>query len=173
MDNHRVIAALNNLLKTTNDGARGFRTYAEGITNPRLKTLLQAAASRYEDYAAELKDSIAGLGGEPATCGTASGSLHRAWTDTFSPVSGKVERAVLAECERCEDFRKVVYEAALEEDLPLDVKAIVRRQYQGVTNSHDRIRDLRTHAAQAWGAVSGAHADMPRAVKRESSIRSI
>jgi uncharacterized protein (TIGR02284 family) len=56
---------------------------------------------------------------------------------------------VLAECERGEDVAKSAYEAALKEDLPPDVKAIVRRQYEGVKANHDRIRDLRNQVGQA------------------------
>ena len=56
---------------------------------------------------------------------------------------------MLAECERGEDVAKSTYEAALKEDLPPDVKAIVRRQYEGVKANHDRIRDLRNQTGQA------------------------
>jgi uncharacterized protein (TIGR02284 family) len=44
-------------------------------------------------------------------------------------------------------LQKNVYETALNENLPEDVKAIVRRQYQGVKANHDRIRELRDQAA--------------------------
>jgi uncharacterized protein (TIGR02284 family) len=50
------------------------------------------------------------------------------------------EHAVLAECERGEDVAKSAYKAALEEDLPTAVKAIVRRQYEGVKENQHRIR---------------------------------
>jgi hypothetical protein len=35
------------------------------------------------------------------------------------------------------------------EDLPADVEAIVRRQYQEVTENHERIRELRNLAAHS------------------------
>ena len=149
MDNHQAIATLNNLLGTTKDGERGFRTCAEAITNSRLKTVFEAAARRCDEGAAELQAKIRSLGGEPAASGTASGSLHRAWTNIVSSITGMDEHAVLAECERGEDAAKSAYEAALEEDLPVHVAAIVRRQYQGVKENHDRIRDLRNQAAHA------------------------
>jgi uncharacterized protein (TIGR02284 family) len=55
--------------------------------------------------------------------------------------------AVLAECERGEDVAKKVYEEALSEDLPADIKTLVQRQYEGVKTNHDRIRQLRNQAA--------------------------
>ena len=54
-----------------------------------------------------------------------------------------------SECERGEDAAKSAYEKALDEDLPPTIEAIVRRQYHGVKENHDRIRDLRNQAAHA------------------------
>lgn len=149
MDNQKVITTLNKLLETTQDGIRGFVACAEGVTNPRLKMIFQEAARRCDEGAAELEAKIVSLGGEPAKSGTVGGSLHRAWTNVISSITGMDEHAVLAECERGEDAAKSAYEAALEEALPADVEAIVRRQYHGVRENHDRIRDLRNQAAHA------------------------
>ena len=148
MDTHQVVATLNNLLETTKDGESGFRTCAEGVTSPRLKTVFETAARKCDEGAAELQAEIRKLGGEPAASGTIGGSLHRAWTNVKAAITGKDDHAVLAECERGEDVAKSAYEAALKEDLPPEVKAIVQRQYEGVKANHDRIRDLRNQAAQ-------------------------
>jgi hypothetical protein len=59
------------------------------------------------------------------------------------------EHAVLAECERGEDTAKHAYEAALKQDLPMDVRTIIERQYQGVKENHDRVRNLRNGARRA------------------------
>ncbi|MGH6795977.1 MAG: PA2169 family four-helix-bundle protein [Methylocella sp.] len=149
MDNRQVVEALNKLLETTKDGEEGFRTCAGAVTSPRLKTVFEDAARRCDAGAAELQAEIRRLGGEPATSGTVGGSLHRAWTNVKSSVTGMDEYAVLAECERGEDVAKSAYEAALMEDLPQAVKAIVRRQYEGVKANHDRVRELRNQAAHA------------------------
>jgi uncharacterized protein (TIGR02284 family) len=74
-------------------------------------------------------------------------SLHRAWTGIKSSITDMDDHAVLAECESGEDTAKRAYEAALKKDLPADVRTIVERQYQGVKENHDRIRDLRNAAA--------------------------
>jgi uncharacterized protein (TIGR02284 family) len=149
MDNHQVVATLNNLLQTTKDGECGFRTCAEAVTNPSLKTVFETAARRCDGSAAELQAEIRRLGGEPAASGTVGGSLHRAWTNIKSSITGKDEHAVLAECERGEDVAISAYEAALKEDLPPNVKTIVQRQYLGGKENHDRIRGLRNQASQA------------------------
>jgi len=73
--------------------------------------------------------------------------MHRAWINIKSAITGMNEHAVLAECERGEDTGKHTYEEALKQDLPTDVRTIIERQYQGVKENHDRVRDLRNAAA--------------------------
>ena len=147
MESEKVVTTLNKLLETTKDGENGFRTCAGAVTNPNLKTVFEDAARRCDAGAAELEAKIRGLGKEPAKSGTASGTLHRAWTNIKSSITGMDEYAVLTECERGEDAAKRAYEAALNEDLPADIKALVQRQYEGVKTNHDRIRDLRNQHA--------------------------
>jgi len=114
MDNHDVIATLNDLLEISRDGEQGFRTCAEGVQSPNLKALFEAAARRCAEGAAELDAKVRSLGGEPAQGGSISGSMHRAWTNIKSAITGMNEHAVLAECERGEDAAKAAYEAALQ-----------------------------------------------------------
>lgn len=149
MVDQKVISTLNSLLETTKDGEDGFRTCSAAVTNPQLKAIFEMAAKRCDEGAIELESKIRSLGGEPTHSGSVSGALHRAWTNIKSTVTGMDDYAVLAECERGEDAAKQAYQEALREELPPDVEAIVRRQYQGVIQNHDQIRDLRNRAAQA------------------------
>jgi uncharacterized protein (TIGR02284 family) len=146
-DEFDVIATLNDLLEISRDGEQGFRTCAEGVENPSLKAIFASAARRCAEGAAELDAKVRSLGGEPAQGGSISGSMHRAWTNIKSAITGMNEHAVLAECERGEDAAKAAYEAALQKSLPADVRTLVERQYQGVKANHDRVRNLRNAAA--------------------------
>ena len=148
MDKKEVINTLNDLIATSKDGEAGFRTCAEGVKNPQLKTMFNQAAERCAAGAAELQAKVRALGGNPDKSGSTSGSLHRAWVNIKSAVTGKDDHAVLAECEKGEDAAKKAYQNALTEDLPADVKSMVERQYQGVKENHDRVRDLRNATAQ-------------------------
>ena len=65
MDNHDVIATLNNLLEISRDGKQGFHTCAEGVESPNLKALFEAAARRCAEGAAELDAKIRSLGVNP------------------------------------------------------------------------------------------------------------
>jgi uncharacterized protein (TIGR02284 family) len=147
MDNTEVAATLNKLLETTKDGESGFRTCADAIKNTQLKKIFEDAASKCGEGAQELEEKIRSLGMQPAPSGTAAGALHRAWTNIKSSVTGMDDYAILAECERGEDVAKRVYEEALIDDLPPDVKALVQHQYEGVKFNHNRIRNLRDQAA--------------------------
>jgi uncharacterized protein (TIGR02284 family) len=147
MDNNQVAATLNKLLETTKDGESGFRTCADAVKNTELKKVLEDAACKCDEGAKELEAKIRSLGTEPAASGTAAGALHRAWTNVKSSVAGMSDYAVLTECERGEDVAKRVYEEALVEDLPAEVKNLVQHQYEGVKLNHNRIRALRDQAA--------------------------
>jgi len=143
MDSKDVISTLNDLIETSKDGENGFRTCADGVKDAKLKSLFEEAARLCARGAEELKTKVRELGSNPETRGSVSGSLHRGWVNIKSTITGMDDAAVLAECERGEDSAKKSYEAALKKDLPADVRAMVQRQYQGVKQNHDRVRDLR------------------------------
>ena len=143
MDNGDLIETLNNLIETSRDGEEGFRTCAEGVKNPELKQTFEKAASRCRQAVSELRPKVRSLGGDPEKSGSVSGGLHRAWVDIKSTITGMDEAAVLAECERGEDVARKAYEAALAKDLPPDIRSIVARQYEGVKQHQDRVRQLR------------------------------
>jgi uncharacterized protein (TIGR02284 family) len=146
MDNQDVIATLNDLLEISRDGEQGFRTCADGVRTPNLKAQLQTESRRCAEGAVELESKIRNLGGQPVQSGSVTGSMHRAWTNIKSTITGMSDHAVLTECERGEDAAKAAYEAALQKSLPADVRTLVERQYQGVKANHDRVRNLRNAA---------------------------
>ena len=84
--------------------------------------------------AQQLRTKIRGLGGKPDSAGSVNGAI------------GMDDRAILAECERGQHLAKNEYEAALDEDLPLEIRAMVERQYHRVTENSGRIRILQNAA---------------------------
>ena len=152
-----IVSVLNDLVETSKDGEKGFLKAAEDTRDPSLKQLFQGRAEDCGRGARELQDLVQRLGGKPETGGTVGGALHRGWVDVKSAVTGRDDHGILAECERGEDVAKKNYRDALDKDLPADVRAIVERQYQGVIQNHDRIRDLRDQyaASKSYDARSG------------------
>lgn len=141
--NDDTISTLNNLIETCKDGENGFRTAADGVKNPELKTLFNTYAQQRAQFAAELQGEVRRLGGDPEKTGSIAATLHRGWINIKSAVTGEDEAAVVAECERGEDSAVSNYQDAMKENLPSDVSAIVQRQYGSVKEAHDRIRDLK------------------------------
>ena len=134
---------LNDLVETSKDGEKGFRTAAEDTQNGELKAVFLRRAEDCAAGAADLQQLIAGLGGKPERLGSVAGAMHRGWVNFKAAVSGRPDLAILEECERGEDVAKARYRKALAEALPEDIRMVVQRQYDGVVQNHDQIRDLR------------------------------
>jgi uncharacterized protein (TIGR02284 family) len=148
-DNDKAIACLNNLIETCKDGQDGFRTAAESVARPDLKTLFNTFSQQRAQFAAELQNEVRRLGGDPEKTGSVAASLHRGWIDIKSAVTGKDDNAVIAECERGEDSAVKNYEAAInDENLPANLREVVRRQFVAIKEAHDRVRTLE-HATSA------------------------
>ncbi|MGH8627411.1 MAG: PA2169 family four-helix-bundle protein [Gammaproteobacteria bacterium] len=149
MTHDEIISTLNDLIETSKDGEYGFKTCAEDVKDMELKQVFTAAAQRCAEGANELQEQVRLLGGDPDKHSSVAGTLHRAWVDVKAAITGKDEQAVLEECERGEDVAKKTYEKALAGGLPANIRSIVQRQYQGVVENHDRVRDLRNRYRKA------------------------
>src|SRR3989338_2153213 len=143
---YKTISVLNDLIETSKDGEAGFRTCAEDVKNVELKSLFTKRAGECATAAEELQAMVLGFGGAPENDTSVAGDLHRRWVDLKSLVSGKDEEAILNECERGEDVAKKRYAEALKNELPLNVRELVQRQYEGVLRNHYQIKALRNSA---------------------------
>jgi uncharacterized protein (TIGR02284 family) len=149
MNRDDVIATLNDLIATSNDGEEGFRTCADNVKNATLKTFFLEKAERCREGAAQLQSIVREMGGDPERGGSTTGALHRFWLDIRGTISGLDDHAILAECERGEDVAKREYEKALQQDLPGDVRRVIERQFREVVTNHNRIKELRDITASA------------------------
>jgi uncharacterized protein (TIGR02284 family) len=139
-----IAHVLNSLVETCKDGQEGFRSAAEDVTNRALKNLFNELSIERGRFCNELQRLVKTLGEDAESSGSLSGSLHRGWIDLKSALSSGNEYSILAECERGEDAAVSEYRDALEHDeLPESVRDVIGRQYLGVKESHDRVRDLR------------------------------
>jgi uncharacterized protein (TIGR02284 family) len=138
-----IPSILNDLVETSKDGEKGFRTAADDTNNAELKSIFMRRAEDCAKGASDLQQIVVRLGGKPEQGGSVAGALHRGWVDVKSKVADRDDLAILEECERGEDVAKAKYRKALEETLPDDIRAVVQRQYDGVVKNHDQIRDLR------------------------------
>jgi uncharacterized protein (TIGR02284 family) len=147
MDRDDVIGTLNDLIETSKDGEEGFRTCADAVKNPQLKSFFEQKAERCRLGAAQLQQKVLELGGDPERSSSMTGQLHRFWVDIRSRITGMDDHTVLDECERGEDSAKRAYEEALQQDLPADVRTLIGKQYREVKINHDSVRAMRNAMA--------------------------
>jgi uncharacterized protein (TIGR02284 family) len=145
MTNDDVTTVLNDLIQTSKDGEEGFRECAEDARqcDAQFKSMFEDRSRGCAAAASELQELVRALGGDPVKHGSVSGSMHRQWLNIKSMIAGKDDVAVLNECERGEDAALKSYRAALQKDLPANIRMVVERQYQGVLANHDRVKSLR------------------------------
>jgi uncharacterized protein (TIGR02284 family) len=145
--NKEAIDLLNDLIETSKDGEEGFKTSAEDLKNPQLKTFFLARANDCHSAVTELQAKVRSLGGDPETSSSVSGSMHRAWVDLKSLVTGKSDEAILDEVERGEDVALKAYREAVEKatqkNLSADVRSLIQNQLAGVQKNHDQVKALR------------------------------
>ncbi|HVF50064.1 MAG TPA: PA2169 family four-helix-bundle protein [Pyrinomonadaceae bacterium] len=141
-DNNDVVSTLNSLIETARDGQNGFQTAAEGVRNSELKELFASYSQQRAHFVGELQDEVRRLGGDPENTGSIAATLHRGWMNIKSAVTGEDDGAIISECERGEDSALSNYRGALETDMPVNIRAIVERQFSHVKTAHDRIRAL-------------------------------
>lgn len=149
MDNDNTISTLNGLIETCKDGQEGFKDAAEGVERSDLKSTLYQYAQQRAQFAGELQQAVRSLGGNPETSSSFAGALHRGWIDIKSAITRRDEEAVLNECERGEDSAVKMYQDALNQNLPANVREIITRQASDVKAAHDSVRSLRNQFRSA------------------------
>jgi uncharacterized protein (TIGR02284 family) len=138
-----VLDVLNELIETDKDGEQGFRTAAEKVKDPSLKTLFSKFAQQRASYGRELQSTVTSLGGKPAESGHLTGSLHRGWMNLKEALTKNEDTAIINEAEAGEDAAKKAYSEAISKPLPAEIRALVQKQYEGVLETHGVVRDLK------------------------------
>ena len=138
---------IDDLIETLKDGQEGFKQAAEGVSDPKLKSLFRDYSDQRSRFATVLQSEARRQGEtEPETTSSATGALHRGWINLKSAITGGNEHAILAECERGEDSAVEQYKKALDDGLSPTAQELVTRQFSEITAAHDRIKSLRDAA---------------------------
>ena len=143
MDNNELIDTLNTLIETSRDGDKGFTACAEDAKDASLRAYFTVCATRCRQSVPPLEELVTRHGGTPEQLGSILGSMNRAWLNLRAAISSNSDLAVLEECESAEDVALRAYRRALEQELPADVRAVVRVQLEGTQENHDRVRAMR------------------------------
>jgi uncharacterized protein (TIGR02284 family) len=141
-ENSDIIEVLNDLVLINNDRVAGYeKAYNETneIEND-LRSMFSNLAEQSRGFAADLKNEVVKLGGEPATGTMTSGKLYRAWMDIRSVFTSDNRRAVLENAETGEDAAKKAYEEAVKADLPHGIMQMLIKQQTSILTAHDTIK---------------------------------
>ena len=131
MDNDQVISLLNELIETCKDGEYGFKTAADGLKDPEIKSLFQQYSRQRGEMARELEVEVRRLGGDPEKSGSVAGAAHRGWINIKSVVTGKDDGSIVAEAERGEDSRSGLQGCAERNPADPDRGAPARAVHEG------------------------------------------
>jgi uncharacterized protein (TIGR02284 family) len=133
--------ALNRLIETCTDAARGFRIAAAQVRDERLKAFLERVAGERERFAAALLPHAQRLGGDAPADGTRAAALHRGWMDLRSRITHD-DRVTIEEVSRGDCRTLHIFKDAAEGMLPPDVRDLVEEQYGRIAAEHTEIEDF-------------------------------
>ncbi len=139
MSNDKTIAALNDLLKITNDRIAGFAKVADKVWDnySELRPAYDIMVGEASGMRNDLINLITSKGGNPDDTTSVSGAIHRAWIDVKNSFSGDKDESTLENVVFGEKAAIEAYENALESgDLCLESTTVVTQQLQKLRASY-------------------------------------
>lgn len=135
---------LNDLIATTFDSVDGYTEAAKNSENERFVTLFKARAAERQVVITTLRDEVTRLGGMPDDDGTMLGRAHRMFLNLKSSVTGRDDKAIVAEVEQGEDHIKHRFESAIDDaEVSPQVNLVIREAFTSIKQGHDAMRDLK------------------------------
>ena len=141
------MAVAKDLIETLEDGKNGFAAAAEKLAEsdrPQLASKFRQYSSQRSQFADEIRAMAADYGDEIKEEGSLGAALHRGWMAIKDAATGSDAGAVLDVAEQGEDHAVAEYERALDnEEISIDLRDVLQRQYASVKAAHDEVRSLR------------------------------
>jgi uncharacterized protein (TIGR02284 family) len=139
MFNDHDVSVLNSLIETTIDSVDGYRHSAGEATNEQFAEIFRRRAQEREEVVGLLRRRVVELGGEPEEEGGLLAKAHRQFLSLRDAVTGRDDKAVVAEVDRGESYLNGKWEAALaDEELSVETQRLVRECYQSVRSGHEQ-----------------------------------
>lgn len=140
--------AVNDLITVTIDSGNGYRKAAEAADNQAFRTIFTDRANERDAIVQDMQRHVLEHGDTPEDDGSVAAGLHRIFLNLRDVVTGRDDKAIIAEVERGEDYIKAKYEKVLaDSELAPDVRELVQNAYVKVKAGHDQMRDLK-HGVQ-------------------------
>lgn len=135
------------LIETLEDGKNGFAAAAEKLAEsdrPQIASKFREYSNQRAQFAEELRSMAKSYGDDISESGSVGAALHRGWMAVKDAATGSDAGAVLDVAEQGEDHAVAEYERALDSDeLSIDLRDVIQRQYASVKAAHDEVRTLR------------------------------
>jgi uncharacterized protein (TIGR02284 family) len=142
-DREHAAQVLYSLIETGLDSVDGYEKAAELARNPRFQALFRERAQARQRLVQELKDEAGVLGGQSPAAGSVLGQAHRVFAELRNRIAGQSDKAMIEEVERGENFICDRFqEAARNEALPAEVRALVQRASDAISADRDAARAL-------------------------------
>jgi len=137
------------VIKSLQDGQKGFAEIGEHLKDDTLKRYFLAESLKRANFRAELENELHRAGmADVSESGSVAGALHRSWGELKAKLGVGDDHSLLATAEQGEDEAKKAYKDALEHDLPLPIRQLLTEQQAHVMNSHDYVRNHRDALAK-------------------------
>jgi uncharacterized protein (TIGR02284 family) len=141
-------ATLNDLIEVLEDGKKFYQEALTKVTRSDLRALFGRMATTKAAIVSDLRTAVIAKGAKPATEGSFSGSLHKAYSEIRAKLSSDKNYAYVAELEQFEDRILHAFRDAAEKSEDAGVRTIAQRYLPDVTRDHAQMRDLKhAHAA--------------------------
>jgi uncharacterized protein (TIGR02284 family) len=145
--NQEMERVLLELIKTLEDGQRGFAAIGDHLKDLALKRFFLAESIKRANFRAELENELHRAGmADVKESGTIAGTIRRAWGDIKAKL-GAGDHTLLETAEAGEDEAVRAYTDALRHELPLPIRELLFSQQAQVIMSHDFVKSNRDLAA--------------------------
>lgn len=142
--NSKDLTILNTLIATLLDSVDGYEKAAADSDNQQLVQRFRSRAQERQSAVRDLQAAVTAAGGTPEDDGTVLASAHRAFLNLKEAVTGKDDKAIVAEVERGEDYLKEKFETALADaDFSPTARAAAADAWTSVRAGHDEMSALK------------------------------
>ncbi|MGA3066663.1 MAG: PA2169 family four-helix-bundle protein [Tepidisphaeraceae bacterium] len=155
-----VLDTVNDVVEICRDRARDFESAAGAIDSEALRKELLRYSGERARYAEALSGALEEMGYAIRPHALASGIIRRGWINLIQMRPGNHDHAVLAACERGEDWAIEAYADAIGAHVPGRIAEMLSTQYQSIKATHDRIRELRDAADHRRHVLVSCSADI-------------
>ena len=141
--NKETESVLLDVIKSLQDGQKGFAEIGEHLKDEMLKRYFLAESLKRANFRAELENELHRAGmPDVSESGSTAGAFHRAWGELKAKLGGG-DHTLLETAEQGEDEAKKAYKDALDHELPLPIRQLLAEQQAHILSSHDYVRDHR------------------------------